>query len=488
MRWIVVISGLLVGCTANVTPGTDASTGDDLAEMTDAHTDGDDAQIDFDAVSDAGPPPAYELLPTQPPTAMLPEVRGLRPVRGIIHSHSIHSHDACDGEPELEGGSPNEPCLDDFRAAICETKQDYVFLTEHEELAAFHEFEDLLLLRGDDEVVERGGSPIANRMHCPDGHRPLILPGGEFGTMPVGMTRHTGPFGETLAGEYDQITAAQVQAFRDVGAVVLQAHAESRERSELRDLGLDGFEVYQLHANVDPDIREDYLGLDAVGFLTAATPFIQGLGGAPDLVFLAFVEPNQPSLAHFDALVAEGQRLVGTAGTDCHQNALPIQMSDGERVDSYRRMMRWFSNWMLVDELTPEALTGALKDGRLFFAFEIFGTPEGFDFRAEAGGDVYEIGDEAPLADAPELVVSQPEVLGFGPVQSTQHILRIEQGGAVEVAGGEGEVRYQPDAPGAYRAVVRIVPTHLAPHLEENRKELAEDEYEWIWANPIYVE
>jgi hypothetical protein len=92
------------------------------------------------------------------------------------------------------------------------------------------------------------------------------------------------------------------------------------------------------------------------------------------------------------------------------------------------------------------------------------------------------------LGDEPEIVVSEPEVVGYGEVRTTQQILRIEPTGAVVVASGEGEVRHAPEAPGAYRSVVRIVPTHLAPHLEETHQELAEREYDWIWANPIYVE
>ena len=37
-----------------------------------------------------------------------------------------------------------------------------------------------------------------------------------------------------------------------------------------------------------------------------------------------------------------------------------MKMSDGERVDSYRRMMRWFSNWLLVTDVDPAGVKEAL--------------------------------------------------------------------------------------------------------------------------------
>ena len=59
--------------------------------------------------------------------------------------------------------------------------------------------------------------------------------------------------------------------------------------------------------------------------------------------------------------------MIGTAGTDAHQNVLPILLRDGERGDSYRRMLRWFSNMVLVEsgEPTPATAQAALEAGRL---------------------------------------------------------------------------------------------------------------------------
>ena len=64
-------------------------------------------------------------------------------------------------------------------------------------------------------------------------------------------------------------------------------------------------------------------------------------------------------------LLGQGRRLFGTAGTDAHQNSLPIEFRDGERGDSYRRMMSWFSNVALVsDPADPVAVKDAIARGQ----------------------------------------------------------------------------------------------------------------------------
>lgn len=474
---------LLVGCSKNTSDPMDMA-GDTAGS--DASRDmGSDTVIDLGRPADA----TFEMLRTQPGTSRLDTVRGLTIMRGIIHAHSVHSHDACDGEPVLEDGASNEPCLIDFRRAICETRQDYVFLTEHEELAAEVEFDELSLVRpGDTALMGDDGQTVAARILCENGHDALLIPGGEFGLMPVGLSNHLPGTPEERDAAYNEVTPERVESYRELGAVVLQAHTESRDREELRALGLDGFEVYQLHANVDPGIREEWLGLDPAGFLNAAVPFVQGGGGHPDLLFLTFFEPNLPSIAHFDALVADGQRLVGTGGTDCHQNVLRMSMSDGERVDSYRRMMRWFSNHLLVDDVSVDGLRNALSDGRLAIVFEVMGTPSGADFYGAARERTYEMGEYMPLDGPPILHVARPNIVDWGAANVRLEIRRSNADGTSEVvAEGSSDLEFEVTEPGAYRAVVYLTPDHLAPHLDEARQPLAEKEYQWIWFNPIYV-
>src|SRR5690606_41948886 len=112
---------------------------------------------------------------------------------------------------------------------------------------------------------------------------------------------------------------------------------------------------------------------------------------ASDLVLLPILNEDDLYLSRWGTVLSRDHRAVTTIGTDCHQNTFPQLLPDGERVDSYRRMMGWMSNHLLVK---PEAdgswddshLEDALAAGRLYGVFEVFGYPTGFDFRALEGG------------------------------------------------------------------------------------------------------
>lgn len=446
-----------------------------------------DATVRDATDTDAGP----EAPPWDPrlrDTTELGVVRGLRVARGIVHLHSIHSHDACDYEPRVDGEF-NEPCLQTWRDAVCATRQDVVFTTEHEEYGAEVEFEELLLQRRSDRLLLREGEPFANELTCPDGHQVVVLPGGEFDVMPVAMDRHIPGTPEERAEFYENATPGRVTRMKnELGAVVLQAHTESRSVDDLRALNLDGFEIYNLHANIDPEIREEFLGLDPWGFTQGVQPFVGASGPEPDLVQLGFLAPNTPALLAFDRLLWEGRKLVGTGGNDAHQNTIPLRMRDGERVDSYRRMLRFVTHHFLVPELDAEAYEAALSEGRLWVVFESFATPTGLDFHAERDGEVFEMGDTAPPRST--LHVARPVVAGHEDVDVPTQIvlLRAERDGAQVVAQAQdADLVYETERPGAYRVEIRINPIHLTPWLgpEPDRFLVPTP---WVYSNPVYVQ
>jgi hypothetical protein len=170
---------LLAGCSD--TPRNDVSDNDasDIVEQ--------DTVVD-DIPRDTGPPrPAWpHILPV---ASTLGEFRGFHTARAIIHSHSVHSHDACDGNPYVDGGV-NEPCLQDFRTAACAAHIDANFLTEHAGLMADGPFERVLQLRAGDEPIMEGGELIGYRIVCADGHRTTVLPGAENELMPLALRHH----------------------------------------------------------------------------------------------------------------------------------------------------------------------------------------------------------------------------------------------------------------------------------------------------------
>lgn len=425
----------------------------------------------------------------------------MTPARGIVHLHSPYSHDACDNDPR-PGGAPNEPCLAHLREALCTTKIDYANLTDHDDTMADEEFTTLFSMRGTDTPVMRGGEQIASRIHCEDGHTVQVTIGGENDLMPIMLDRHVAGTVSERHALYNGNDAIASQAYRDAGGLVWVAHTESKELDTLRLVQPDGIEVYNLHANIDPDIRRDYLGLDSASAIAGAVEFADTNPGhpEPDLAMLAFLTPNQPAITKWQALLGEGRHIAVTAGSDAHENALPIMLADGERGDSYRRVMRWFGNIALVADPTDvDQVKAALKTGRNFAVFEILGTPDGFDTYVTQGTTTYELGSTIPASASATLHVDIPVVRDLDPSLPVPTIVAkvfwIDRAGVVQQVANvdgqissNGQVNVNLGAPGAYRVEVTIVPKHLGPYLHDLGTELAEVELPWIYTSAYYVE
>lgn len=449
---------------------------------------------DGPSIPDAAELPAWQ--PGLPPASTMGTRRGLSPARGIIHLHSPYSHDACDGDPRPgPNGAVDEVCLSRLRAALCADRIDYAALTDHDDSMADEDFETLFSVRDDDQLLLRNGEPVASRMACDNGHTVVITVGSENPLMPIMLDRHVPGTAAERHAIYNADTAAAADAMRAAGALVWIPHTESRTRAELEALDPDGIEIYNLHANLDPDIRRDYLGLDPSGAITAVAEFADTNPGSPepDLALLAFLDPSRPALARWDELLGSGRRVAGSAGTDAHENALPILLRDGDRGDSYRRMMRWFANVVLTDMPgDPAAVEAALDTGRSFVVFEMMGTPLGFDVVATRAGDDAELGDTVDAAGGYTLTVSLPVVADLSPTLPAPvvraRILRVDAAGATEVAAGSSPTISAPiDRRGAYRVEVLITPRHLGPYLGRLGTAHADREHTWIYANPIYA-
>jgi hypothetical protein len=246
--------------------------------------------------------------------------------------------------------------------------------------------------------------------------------------------------------------------------------------------GLVGTEAFNLHAMVDPNIREDDLGLDGLSWISDVAVFLDEYGPlAPDLIFLGIIEAQAPNLAHWDALSARGP-MTGIAGSDAHQNSLPMLMADGERVDSYRRMLRWFSNWLLADGDDPDALEAALRAGRNLVVFEAFGQPAAPDVHVltsdgseiEAGGDATE-GTLVVACDA--LSLNSPQGAQEPEIHTT-----VYRDGTVWA---EGCGEHALDGPGVYRVAVDITPWHLIDFLDGDDTFIRR--VPWLLYNPVRV-
>lgn len=421
----------------------------------------------------------------QPDISGCAQIRGLKEFRAIMHLHSHHSHDACDGDPQ-PGGVPDEDCLADLREGLCVPRIDVAMMSDHPVHASEVPLETLLLIRGEDEpVLGDKGTPIANWMRCPSGHRVLVMPGIESAEMmPFGLEAH-------VTDAYGESSPASFQTIKGAGALAWVAHTESRDVAQLATLGLDGIEFYQLHANLDPDIRVDSLGLPADDYLVRVLPYFLTPGRQPDLAPLAFLLPNDPSIAALEQL-GQTLRLTISGGTDAHQNVFPSKATDGERGDSYRRMIRWFNNRIRAAELTPAAIKAALRAGNNHIVFEAFGAPVGFDFRGE-GPAVVEMGSETSLAAGPLTLVAALPRLDVRSPQGDQPpglrgvlIRAVDGKREVLKTWSEGQVSVEAPGPGVYRVEVWITPRHLLPYLGDGAAD-AELEVPWVYSGALFV-
>ena len=449
-----------------------------------------------------GQSPVAPTLPawdkTLPDATVMGVHRGLTPARGIIHLHSPYSHDACDNAPrDAMTNAPNEACLADLRYGLCADRIDFAALTDHDASMADEVFPTLFNMRGSDQaIMSSANEQVGSRMTCDDGHQVLWSVGSENGIMPVMLDRHVAGDAQQRHATYNGVDPAAIAAFHTAGGLAWIAHTEQHPIDQLRMLLPDGIEVYNLHANIDPKIRGPFLNLDPQGAIEGAVKFVDTTPGhpEPDLALLSFLSPNEPAIERWNQVLGDGRHVPATAGSDAHENALPVMLADRERGDSYRRVLRWFSNIVLVvDPHDPVQIEAALAAGRVFAVFEMMGTPEGFEVHATAGAATFELGDTLHVADAGTLTVDVPHVRGLDPMLPTPEvrarILWIDVVGAHVVGTGEGsQFSVSLTSPGVYRVEITIVPHHLGPYLADLGTAYADAELPWIYASPIYVQ
>jgi len=426
------------------------------------------------------------------PAAELEAPEGFRWWRVLTHSHSPYSHDACDDEPRLEDGSRNEQCFQDVRAGMCETAVDAVFLSDHAAIFAEYEFPEVLLWAEGDTLIERGGLPVANRVACPDGRSVIVAAGTETGMMPLGLERHVG---DTPAERYEWYGKAGpevIEKYHEAGALAFLQHTEEWPAESVDDWPLDGIEIYNVHFNLMERV------IDAAKLYGQMQKDPSSMP-AVELALLALVDENTRDLEHW-ARSSALKRLTGVMATDAHRNVFQAPSPDGERLDSFRRLMHWFSNLVLLpDSLDPaqvddRTLKDALRAGRTMGSFDMLGYPTGFDFHAEGPEGRVEMGGVLRGVDEVTLVVTVPQVARLDPRVTppaiTTRLLKADPANeawvdVARVEGLQGELRATL-GPGTYRAEVRMVPHHLAEWLGPEPDKWLRD-FVWVYANPIYV-
>ena len=259
----------------------------------------------------------------------------------------------------------------------------------------------------------------------------------------------------------------------------LAARAKSEGRlafvgypEEARDLAAseyDGIEVYNLYTNAK-----------RINYATLLFDGLWSYWGRPELLFARFYERPGENLRRWDELNASGARRVyALAGNDAHSNVgLSFREQTGEEVfgvklDPYERSFRLFSNHVLLEKnrrLDAESLLAALRAGRSFIAFDLFGDATGFRFTADnGGGERRTMGEEIQLPSGGAVRLN-----ARAPVKCRTVFFRDGQV-AAEVKNSD-LAEFSADRKGVYR--VEIYLDQLGTLL---------DGKPWIISNPIFV-
>ena len=175
-----------------------------------------------------------------------------------------------------------------------------------------------------------------------------------------------------------------------------------------------------------------------------------------------------------------GGAVYATGGTDAHENALPMEMTDGERVDSYRRMMSWFSNYLIVDEDSPAGAEAALRARKSFVVFDVLGVPSGFDVSYDE-----EHWSTTDAALGGELRVTCPTLAADSPTDTTEPAITsavYKDGAPWKTGCGSWTIT----EPGVYRVRVDIVPEHLRTALSDQADALIHA-YPWLYSQGFRI-
>src|SRR6185436_18238505 len=115
---------------------------------------------------------------------------------------------------------------------------------------------------------------------------------------------------------YSASTPEAIERLKENGAVALIAHTEDWTVDQLSDLPLDGFEMYNLHANTL---------LAAGSALELLVKLDQKDPGLPDpnLIFVNLLSEDDRYLSTWGTVLSRGIKRVTTMGTDCHRNTFP---------------------------------------------------------------------------------------------------------------------------------------------------------------------
>lgn len=377
--------------------------------------------------------------------ALLPTLRGAPPaldpapgpaadggerfldVRGVVHVHGHLSHDS-DGT------------LEEIAEAARDAGVRFVAMTDHYTPRAISEGfrgtrEGVIFFVGIEVSRDRGSMlaiGLGEPLPAPPASERAVLAStpdearSAAGGVTITAIATTAP-GETP--RYPDLTALLtdhlgtsqeiVEKVRTTRGLTFIGHAEAFTRWDLANF--DGFEIYNLHADVTDEPKAKILF--AALFLPQSA------------FFDAIMDRPTEVLAHWDELCKK-RRVIGVGSCDAHANTGPIA--------TYRQCFRVVTTHVLARAATAEGILEAMREGRAYVAFEIHGDATGFAFDLVDARRrvVARMGEERALGRDERLLVRAPGDAGIALFRDGALVAEVSAGGFLEVP-----VR----VPGAYR-------------------------------------
>ena len=274
----------------------------------------------------------------------------LRDWKGVVHCHSYLSHDS-DGT------------VAEIVAAAHAARVDFVMMTDHQTDASIRDgvrgrVDGVLFVVGA-EVRTPQGTVMAFPLHTP-------------------------------LRRWQSAGALVAEAGRQ-GAVTFLCHAENTRAWDVD--GICGVEIVNLHAGA---LAADRLEMLLWGFLLPLRA-----------TFGLLCQRNLEVFAGWDRQLGRRHPFTPVGGNDAHAN-VRIFGPFGGTIGTYREVFLTLSTHVLAERLDEASLVEALRAGRTYVCFDLFGEGAGFDFHAEAGLAVSPVGATVTASAALRLVARAP--------------------------------------------------------------------------------
>lgn len=291
---------------------------------------------------------------------MISPIGGYRDFPGVVHVHSLLSHDS-------------KGTMDEIVEAAKQTGLAFVIMTDHHNPKIYRGgfegwFDGILVIRGSEIIKGCDG-------RTGDTCNSLLV---------LGVKDYI---------DHKPLTMTQIiEAVKRQGGLAFVAHPKGFKDWDTP--GLNGMEIY--------DILDDAVD-HRWRFPRYFFDILYSFRSYPEQVFLSIVDRPDENLKKWDEL-SQQKRWVGLAGNDAHQNIRVL----GRQIDPYGLSFRLVRTHILAKELNEAEVLRALADGHAYVAFDLLSDATGFGFWAEDGAFRGIQGEEVRMTPGLRLMIESP--------------------------------------------------------------------------------